>query len=117
MIVLSMEGFMSEKKSEENKPFWQSTKFIYAVLALAAFLALTLSGTVVFTPEQTMNFLLGIFGINVGAHATTNIAAIIGQFFGKKGTEVSVERDIEPVVDEDARITPVETPVPRGKDE
>jgi len=86
----------------ESKPLWKSTKFIYALVAVAAFLALALTGTMAFTPEQTINFLLGVFGINVSAHALTNVSAIIGQFFGKRGTEVSVERDIEPAKEPDS---------------
>ena len=86
---------MSEKKENGDKPFWKSTKFVYAVLALGAFLALALTGTMAFTPEQTIQFLLGVFGINVSAHALTNISAIVGQFFGRNDKEQMVQKPDE----------------------
>lgn len=82
---------MVENKNGE-KPIWRTTKFYYALMALGAFLALALSGTMVFTSEQTIDFILTLFGINVGAHALTNISAVIGQFFGRN--EKVVEREI-----------------------
>lgn len=105
---------MPEKKDGE-KPFWHSVKFYYALMAIGAFLAIVLTGTMTFTPEQTLEFILTLFGINVGAHALTNISAVIGQFFGNKGTEVSVEREIVHESSDD-RITPIETPVPKDVD-
>lgn len=102
---------MAENKNGE-KPFWKTTKFYYALMALGAFLALALTGTMVFTPEQTINFILTLFGINVSAHALTNISAVIGQFFGKNGNQQVVEREIVHETREEAT-TPVETPVPK----
>lgn len=120
------------KNADGEKPFWQSTKFYYALIAVGAFLVLALTGTMEFTPEQTINFILGIFGFNVGAHALTNISAVIGQFFGRNvrppiaaTAELLPHMDIDVPIpptkssDEDNdRITPIETPIPRGvKDE
>lgn len=83
-------------------PFWQSTKFIYAVIAVAAFLALALTGTMTFTSEQSIEFLLGILGINVGAHTLTNVSAIVGQFFGnQQGDGDVVGTVVEAGTDED----------------
>jgi len=106
---------MADKKNVE-KPFWKSVKFYYALMAIGAFLAIVLTGTMTFTPEQTIDFILTLFGINVGAHALTNISAVIGQFFGKNArpTEI-VEREIVHESSDD-RITPIETPVPKGVD-
>jgi len=76
----------TDSKENGDKPFWKSTKFVYALIAVAAFLALALTGTMTFTSDETIKFLLGVFGINVSAHALTNISAIVGQFFGRGGT-------------------------------
>jgi hypothetical protein len=111
--------------------FWMSRKFWYAMAALGAFLALTLTGTMVFTSEQTINFILAVFGINVGAHALTDISSIIGHFFGS-GNETAESAEIELFEEfddeseefddeseeddeeDDDRPTPNETPIPRG---
>lgn len=90
---------MSEKKENGDKPFWKSVKFYYALIAVGAFLALVLTGTLTVSTEQATNFILTIFGFNVGAHALTNISAIIGQFFGNKETDLDSGRDtpVEPI--------------------
>jgi len=95
---------MAEKQNGE-KPFWKSVKFYYALIAVGAFLALVLTGTLTVTTEQAINFILTVFGFNVGAHALTNISAIIGQFFGRRdGTSIEpmIEATLsQPSEDED----------------
>ena len=81
---------MSDQKNGKEGRFWESRKFWYAVIAVGAFLALALTGTMTFTEEQTINFLLGLFGINIGAHALTDISSVIGMFFGKGAVAQSV---------------------------
>lgn len=77
----------------KEKPFWLRTKFWYAVIAAAIFLALALTETVVFTSNETLTFILGLLGINVTGHAATDIAAIIGTFFGRREPETDADPD------------------------
>ena len=72
-------------EAEASGAFWLSKKFWYAIIAVAVFLVLALTGTMTFTADQTINFILMIFGINVGAHTATDVASVIGQFFGRLG--------------------------------
>ena len=117
-------------KTQEEKPFWKSVKFYYALMAIAAFLALVFTGTLTVTTDQAINFILTIFGINVGSHAATNISAIIGQFFGRNGSvtalapateellpNMEIDAPMPPVKPSEDRTTPIETPVPRDVDE
>jgi dipeptide/tripeptide permease len=90
-----------------EKPFWKSVKFYYALLAIGAFLALVLTGTLTVTTEQAMNFILTVFGFNVGAHALTNISAVIGQFFGRNG-QAPVEEEPDDEDEEDEEEDPEE---------
>lgn len=70
---------MSTQRMQADKPFYLKMKFWYTILAIAVFLAMSLTRTVVFTNEQVMTIILGLLGITSGAHALTDIAAIIGQ--------------------------------------
>lgn len=113
-----------ETKSEAA--FWLSRKFWYTVMAVIAFLALALTGTVTFTNEQIETIILSLLGISVGGHAVTDIASIIGNAIAKKGLGLGAmilgnSDDEEPPQPaprarslDDDRITPAETPRPKG---
>jgi len=85
---------MAEQATKQEGPFWTSRKFWYAVLAVGAFLALALTGTMQFTSGEAITVILSMLGINVGAHTTTDVAAIVGKFFGR--TEQPSEPEPEP---------------------
>jgi len=58
-------------------PFWQSRKLWYTAMALVAFMALALTGSVQFSSEQVMVIIMGVLGLSVGGHAATDIAAMV----------------------------------------
>jgi hypothetical protein len=57
-----------------DKPFWMKTKLHYAVLSVGVFLALALTGTVVFTNDQTLEFIKWLLGLTIVGHAATDIS-------------------------------------------
>lgn len=58
-------------------PFWTSRKFWMEVVAAAVFVAFGVTETVTFSSTEVLVFVLGLAGIATGAHAATDIAAII----------------------------------------
>ena len=51
-------------------------KILFALIACATLLALALSKTVVFTPEQIMEFLKWVLALIVGGHVATDVGAL-----------------------------------------
>lgn len=51
-------------------------KILFALIACATLLTLALSKTVVFTPEQIMEFLKWVFALLVGGHVATDVGAL-----------------------------------------
>ena len=82
-------------------------KFLYSLLAVGVFLSLALTGTVVFTSEESMTFILGLFGINVTGHALTDVAALIARAFGRNALE-----EPEPIIEPE----PAPEPEPEEED-
>jgi hypothetical protein len=64
-------------KPAQEKPFYLKVKFWYTLMAVGVFLALAMTETVEFSNDQVMTIILGLLGITSGAHALTDIAAII----------------------------------------
>ena len=75
---------MAEMTAKTEKPFWMGRKFWYAVIAAGIFLALALTGTVIFTSGEVMTFILGLLGINVTGHVATDVASIVAAVFGSR---------------------------------
>lgn len=59
---------------EEERPFWLRTKFYYVIIAAVVFLALALTGTVSFSSDQVMIFVLGLAGLGIAGHTVTDVA-------------------------------------------
>lgn len=57
--------------------FWLSRKFWLTVLGAIVFLVLALSGTVRFTNTEAIVVILGLIGINAGAHTLTDLTSMI----------------------------------------
>ncbi len=57
----------------------QSTKFWWAILGVAMFMTLALTGTMHFTEQQAMEIILGLCGLGIAGHTVTNVAAVLAQ--------------------------------------
>jgi len=79
---------MSEQKNEEGV-FWLSRKFWYTVLAAAVFTTFALTGTVTFTSEQVMTFVLGLTGLAIGGHTITDVMSQFANRPAVSGVEIS----------------------------
>ena len=66
-------------QDDKSTPFWLSRKFWYAVLATVAFVVLAVTGTVTFTSDQVMTFILALLGVTTGLHAATDIGSQIAR--------------------------------------
>lgn len=89
-------------KRQSDVRFWLSRKFWLEVMAAGVFLTLQLSGSMDFSEEQAMIFVISLAGLGVVAHTVTDIMSQ----FGLRSSNAVSSSD---------RVTPVETPIPRSR--
>jgi hypothetical protein len=100
---------------DTSSHFWTSRKFWYAVLATITFLVLAVTGTVEFTNEQVMTFILTLLGVTVGSHAATDIGAQIAGAIANRNPQALAAAVSEALAS--AQPAPAEEPAPAPEPE
>lgn len=68
---------MTEQRNDPDVRFWVSRKFWIASAITGALLALALTKTVVFSPEQILDFFKWLLGVLIGSHVMTDVTSLV----------------------------------------
>lgn len=72
-----------EQRNPADVRFWLSRKFWFVAMAIAALTTLAGTKTVVFTPEQILDFLKWVLTIAVGGHVATDVTSLVASRVGR----------------------------------